>query len=125
MVYGYVEYEAAEAEASSELLGDGVELMTIVVTAEDGSKKTYMVTIYYLSEVPEVPETGGGTDPVVPVTPSAPNTGFMMISKSSIKGAGIGLGFVVTVVVVVLIASACLIGFRGRRNGQMVYVTEA
>lgn len=125
MVYGYVEDEAAEAEASSELLGDGVELMTIVVTAEDGSKKTYMVTIYYLSEVPEVPETGGGTDPVVPVTPSAPNTGFMMISKSSIKGAGIGLGFVVTVVVVVLIASACLIGFRGRRNGQMVYVTEA
>ncbi|MBR5388970.1 hypothetical protein IK146_00105 [Candidatus Saccharibacteria bacterium] len=65
------------------VVDDRVELMTITVIAEDGTRMIYRLTIYYPDDTPDVPDTGGSE-----VVPGVPNTGFKLKEFSSVRNAG-------------------------------------
>ena len=94
LVVGDTEDDNATVYAVSSGIEDGMEIMTITVTAEDGTEKAYELTIYYTDTVPDVPDTG--EDEV----PSVPNTGFKL--KRELGSANRSSG-------VVIIAMACFI----------------
>ena len=91
------EDDSANVAAETDIIRDGVEQMTITVTAEDGTRMIYRLTIYYPDETPEVPDTGGSS-----TVPGVPNTGFRLKEHGGAKYAGWSL-FVVVVACVVLV----------------------
>ena len=93
-----------KASLSSEVvsINDYTDLMTIIVVAENGTRKEYKLTVHY--DPQEVPDTDEEPD----LVPNVPNTGFILKDKSGGRQTGL--------TVILITVGITMLGVAARRS---------